>query len=120
MVAVALLFDLITFLINFIPIAGQIISIIIGGISYGVFIIWFISKRVRLMTSKRFATMGGGLIVELLPIINMLPGITLSVVLTILSTKAKEVEKKTKTKKNVLKLVRQNEGQDENEQRKAA
>lgn len=96
MITVAIFFDLISFLINLIPIVGQVISIAIPIVAYPTFFLWFMLKGVKLMTTKRIAAMGGGFVVEVIPLVNMLPGVTASVVFTILSTKVKEVEKKIK------------------------
>lgn len=90
MVSLAIVFDLINFLINFIPIIGQIISIFVSIVGYSIFIIWFMLKGIKLTTKKRAASMGIGCIIELLPLVNMLPAMTASVVLTILTTITKK------------------------------
>ncbi len=87
MIGTALFFDLIIFLINLIPVIGQIISIVIGGMAYIVFFLWFMMKGVKLMTGKRIAAMGSGLVISLIPLVNMLPAITGSVAITIWTTK---------------------------------
>ena len=89
MVGVALCFDAIVFFINFIPFLGQIISIIIGFIAYMTFFLWFKLKGVDMMKPKRVATMGVGFFISLIPILNMLPEITISVIITIASTRVK-------------------------------
>lgn len=89
MIGVALCFDGVVFFINFIPFIGQIISIGIGFIAYLTFWLWFTLKGVRMMTPKRAAAMGTGFLVSLIPILNMLPEITISVVITIASTRIK-------------------------------
>ena len=89
MVGVALCFDAIVFFINLIPILGQIISPIIGFIAYMTFFLWFKLKGVDMMKFKRIATMGTGFLISIIPILNMLPEITISVVITIMSTRVK-------------------------------
>lgn len=89
MVSVAIFFDVSVFLINLIPIAGQIIGSIIGIFAYLIFIFWYLMLGMRLLTRKRVSTIGGGLLISIIPILNMLPDITLSVLLTIASTRVK-------------------------------
>ncbi len=89
MVGVALCFDIIVFLINLIPILGQVVGMIIGFIAYLIFWLWFTLKGVSLMRPKRAAAMGTGFLISLIPILNMLPEITISVVITIASTRVK-------------------------------
>jgi len=89
MVGVALCFDAIVFFINFIPLLGQIAGMIIGFVAYLTFWLWFMLKGVRMMTPKRAAAMGTGFLISLIPLLNMLPEITISVVITIASTRVK-------------------------------
>ena len=84
MISVALFFDIIIALINLIPVAGQIISMVIGAVAYAIFFLWFAMKGVRLMTPKKIAAMGTGLLISIIPIINVLPAVTASVILTII------------------------------------
>jgi len=89
MIGVALCFDIAVFLINLIPILGQFIGIGIGFIAYLTFFLWFMLKGVRIMTPKRAITLGTGFLISLIPILNMLPELTISVALTIASTRVK-------------------------------
>lgn len=89
MLGTALFIDIIVFFINLIPFIGQLISICIGFVAYLGFFLWFTLKGIRLMTPKRIAAMGTGFLISLIPLLNMLPEITFSVVATIMSTRVK-------------------------------
>ncbi|MDQ3089728.1 MAG: hypothetical protein M3Q24_01065 [bacterium] len=91
MIAVAVFFDAFQLIINLIPVLGQIISVVIGFFAFLTFYFWFSSKGVKFATPKRGGILGGGFIVEMIPIINMLPAWTLAVVLIILDQKKKEL-----------------------------
>jgi len=84
MLIVAIFFDVLVFRINFIPVLGQVLSIGITVFAYAIFLFWFILKGVKLMSGKKIAAMGGGFLVEIIPIVNMLPAVTFSVAMTIL------------------------------------
>ncbi|MDP2651135.1 MAG: hypothetical protein Q8O98_00940 [bacterium] len=85
MVSVALFCDALGALLNLMAI-GPIVTIV----AYPVFAMWFYMKGIKLLSPKRLTIQGGTLIVEILPLISALPGITAMVVLTILDARVKE------------------------------
>lgn len=87
MIGVALLFDFIGLVLgvaNFvIPGFGSLLS---GGVSflgYLTFMLWFQTLGFSVFTVRRASRFFGGALIEAIPIINMLPGVTLSVFLSI-------------------------------------
>jgi hypothetical protein len=87
MIGTALVFDAFSFVINFIPVAGQAIAFFSDPIGYLIFFLWFMIKGVKLMTKKRVAAMGGGLVISFIPILDALPEMTAAVAYTIFTTK---------------------------------
>lgn len=62
--------------------------------AYMTFGLWFYLKGLKLLTPKRIATMGGTLMIEIIPLVAALPAVTAMVVITVLDTKAKQIAKK--------------------------
>lgn len=93
MVGVALFFDAFQFLINLIPIAGQILASGVELVVMGIFYFWFKSYDISFATPKRAAIMGSSFILELIPILNALPAITLAVLLVALDARIKDFVK---------------------------
>jgi hypothetical protein len=83
MLIVAVFFDLLNAGVNLIPVAGQIMAELITVFAYCCLWFWFSLKGVSLVSKKRAFRFFGVSIIELIPILNVLPGITLSVLLTI-------------------------------------
>jgi len=93
-ISVALLFDgtqAFLDLFHIIPIVGNIFvavaNWIISVLALFVFWFWFFINGVRFNSPKRMLTMGGSFIIELIPILDMLPAWTLAVVLIILTAR---------------------------------
>lgn len=82
MVGTALLFDTLQFIIEFVPVVGQIISMLITGIAWATFLLWFKIKGVKFTRVRKLAFATGG-ILEFLPVGNMLPLWTISVLITV-------------------------------------
>ena len=102
MVAVAILFDAIQVgadLMHAIPIVGNasavIFTILLDIWAYLTFWFWFKIHGVSFMNPKRALALNGGLLIELIPIINALPAWTLAVVIIFITTKAEEEIAKT-------------------------
>lgn len=95
MIIVALLFDGIQAGINLIPIVGQILSFLISIFAFLTFWVWFKMNGVSFAKPKRAGSMGVGFLVELIPVLNMLPAWTLAVFLIISDTKIKKVLSQT-------------------------
>ena len=84
MVAVALLFDAANAGINLIPILGQILGVLVSIVAYCTFGFWFIKRGVGFANPKRAAAFFGSGLIEAIPILNILPAVTIGVVLTVL------------------------------------
>lgn len=90
MIVVALLVDAIQALLDILVIGFVLNWLIDAAAGFG-FYLWFKLHGVHFNSSKRIASFWGGLIIELIPIVNMLPGWTLAVVLVISTTKIEKV-----------------------------
>lgn len=93
MLAVAGVFDLIQFLISFIPYVGWIISVFLSIFVWLTFYMWFKLNGISFLDkgARLAITFFLGAIIEVIPIINILPGWTLSVVLMLLIIRAEDV-----------------------------
>lgn len=84
MVATAFLFDLAQLLISLISgtvaeIANWLLSIVFFGVLY----LWFKIHSISFTSPKRLLSMGGGFLIEVIPYLDLLPGWTVAVALTI-------------------------------------
>lgn len=86
MVSVALFFDVLQWLLAFI-FMGWLVSIF----ALLTFYTWFKMRGMNFVRPKRAALLGGGFIIELIPIINILPAWTLAIVLLALDSKIKKI-----------------------------
>ena len=55
------------------------------------FFLWFRLHGISFWKPKRFLVMGGSLIIELIPLVNLLPAMTLAVAVVALDSKIKKV-----------------------------
>ena len=76
MISVAIFYDVLQWLLAFI-FMGWLVSIF----ALLTFYVWFKMKGMSFMKPKRFAAFGGSFIVELIPIINILPAWTFAIIL---------------------------------------
>lgn len=76
MVGTAFFFDVFQTLLNVIPVIGQILSMFVTGIAWGTFKLWFHIKGVKFSQTKT-------MIVEIFPVINVIPVWTVSVLLAV-------------------------------------
>ena len=83
MIAVALLFDVVNASLNLIPFLGQILSVLVSIVAYCTFGFWFLKRGVGFANPKRAVTFFGSGVIEAIPVLNILPGVTLGVALTI-------------------------------------
>lgn len=90
MIVAALLFDAVQAIINLLPIAGQILSGFVSFFAFMTFWLWFRLNGLKFTSAKRVSYMGGGFILELIPILNMLPAWTLAVFLLCADFKIKQ------------------------------
>lgn len=91
MVATAVAYDIVQFLFNFIPFIGWIISWVIFIFAFMTFYVWFKIYGRNFMTPKRAVAMGAGVIIEMIPILNSLPGWTIAVLFLIGIEKAEKL-----------------------------
>lgn len=86
MICVALFYDALQVLLT--PIfMGWLVSIFAGLTFY----VWFKMRGLNFVTPKRAGLLGGGFIIELIPILNVLPAWTLAIVLLALDSKIKKI-----------------------------
>ena len=85
-IALAVLVDIIVLLIDLTAV-GAIVTPVISVIAWLTFYLLFKRRGVHFNSPKRVLSMGGGFLIELLPIINILPGWTVAVILVIGTTK---------------------------------
>jgi hypothetical protein len=92
MLGVAGFFDLISGLINLIPGIGGFMSTIFITPT-GTFILWFMYKKrgIEFKSAKSIAKFGGASLIELVPVLNVLPGFILNVLLNYGGKEAKEM-----------------------------
>jgi hypothetical protein len=76
LVGTAIFFDVFQTILNMIPIIGQILSMMVTGVAWGTFKLWFFTKGVKFSQTKT-------VIIELVPIVNVIPVWTISVLIAI-------------------------------------
>jgi len=98
MIIVALIIDLLQFVLNFlhlIPLVGNAIAFLASSfltiLAWVTFYIWFKIKGIDFVSSKRKLAFGGVSIVESIPVLSSLPAWTLLVIIIIVTTKAEKV-----------------------------
>lgn len=84
MIAVALLYDALQAILNFI-----FLGWLVSPAAFLTFYVWFKMNGIKFATPKRSGIMGAGFIIELIPILNTLPAWTLAVVLIVLDLKTR-------------------------------
>lgn len=82
MVGVAVFFDTLNALIQLIPVAGQIMAVCLGIFAELLFWFWFTINGVTFNTKKALRFFGTN-ILEWIPLVNALPALTTSVILTL-------------------------------------
>lgn len=97
-ISVAVFFDLVQALIDvfhFIPVVGNIFAMVatwlVSAVAFFIFWFWFMLYGVHFNTTKRVASMGGGFLIELIPVLNALPAWTLAVILVILTARMPKI-----------------------------
>ncbi len=83
MLFVAILYDFAQLIVNFVPLAGQILSFIITIFAFLTFFLWFKFYGRSFTSPKRALAMGAGVVIEIIPILSVLPGWTVSVIFLI-------------------------------------
>jgi hypothetical protein len=97
MVAVAIFFDALQFLVNIIPFLGWILSLMVDIFAFGTFALWFKFNKIE-FTAKRNMFLGGGFLLEFIPLLNSVPFWTISIIIIALDLKAKKILPKSLSK----------------------
>lgn len=84
LMVVALFYDLVQFAVNYIPVIGQVASALVAIFAFCHFFLWFKMHGVSFTGIKKTLTMGGGFLIEVIPVLNMLPGWMVAVAGTII------------------------------------
>lgn len=80
LVATAVLFDVIQAFFNALLFAGVVLNLFVNAVAWMTFWLWFRMLGVAFLDStKRFAVMAGGVLIEFVPLLNTIPAWTLSV-----------------------------------------
>lgn len=90
MIFVALALDLSGLLLDTLFFFAPIFGFIISFIAWILFAIWFLLLGIGLLSARRLAAFGSGIVIEAVPVLNMLPGITVSVVAIIIMVKLED------------------------------
>ena len=90
MFSVALFFDTLQAVFQIAPVLGQILAGLIAIFAFLTLWLWFRLHGIKFSTPKRSAVMAGGFLIELIPILNILPAWTLAVTLIVADLKIKE------------------------------
>ncbi len=99
MVIMALFFDFLQMFLNFIFIGLILNPVLVTPMSALTFFIWYKMRGVGLSDSpKRFVAYVASFLLELIPILNSLPGLTLSTLVMIIIVRAEDKEKNAKNK----------------------
>lgn len=91
MLFTSLFFDGFQALIGWIPYIGNVIAGLIGFFAFMTFWLWLHMKGIKMMTPKRFGTLGLGGVIEMIPFVNILPAWTMVIAYIIGTTKIKEI-----------------------------
>lgn len=100
MISVALFYDGLQALLQLIPVAGQILAGLVAIFAFLTFWLWFRLNGIKFSTPKRSAVMGTGFIIELIPILNILPAWTLAVAIIVADLKVKKYKNTDKDVEN--------------------
>ena len=85
MIVVAIFFDVLQFGVNFIIGPGQIGAPLMEIFAQLTFWLWFKLNGISYTSSKRLASVAGGMLVGVIPFVDMLPELTIEIII-ILST----------------------------------
>lgn len=98
MVSVALFYDLVQALfdlLHIIPVVGNVIATVVTAllsvVAWLTFYVWFKMHGVHFHTAKRAVTMGAGFLIELIPVLNILPAWTLAVILIFMTARMPKI-----------------------------
>jgi uncharacterized membrane protein len=91
MMAIAILFDLVEFILTLLAV-GIIINRIITVVEYFIYILWFSINRVFFFQPKTMKRLGGTFIAEIFPVIGALPMFSVGVHMTIKQSRLEDLE----------------------------
>lgn len=94
MIFTALCLDGIQAMFGWVPFVGNIFAGLLSIFIFLTFFVWFKMNGITMMTPKRFGSLVGGGVIEMIPFINILPAWTLVVVYLIGTTKIQELAQK--------------------------
>ncbi len=118
MVGTAIFFDTLQMFLNFILIGFILNPVLVTPIASLTFYLWYKMRGVGLSDSaKRFAVYVAGFLLELIPILNTLPGLTLSTLIMVMIVRA---EDKVENAKNKSKIAAEEKQLKKLEQQKTA
>lgn len=80
--------------LGWIPIVGNFFAFMMDVFIFFTFFLWFLRHGIKMMTLKRFGSMGAAGIIEMIPYLNLLPAWTLVVIYLIGTTKIMELAEK--------------------------
>jgi uncharacterized membrane protein len=103
MKVVAIGFDTIAIL-GLIPFIGWVFSMLVAIFGSLTFFMWFMMSGVRFIKSKNIGVVATSAIIEIIPILNILPGFSLSVWRVIKNTKEEDKERNKKNLKKTTKI----------------
>ena len=91
MLATAVLFDVVQALINLIPVVGQILSFFISIFAFMTFWLWFKMYGVSFSKGKNLKNLGFGFLIEMIPVVDILPAWTFAVFRLIAAKKLEDM-----------------------------
>ncbi|MEQ1561335.1 MAG: hypothetical protein ABL899_01270 [Nitrospira sp.] len=104
LISTAVFFDICQALADFIPFAGWIAGVFVNIFAFLTFYVWLKMLGMSFVNPKRAGIMGGGFLIEMIPIVNALPAWTFAVVTLIGTTKAKRIIGKIPGGSSVIKI----------------
>jgi hypothetical protein len=103
MLALALVFDGLQALVTLVPVLGQALSIMLTIIAVTSFGLWFAIKGVSYFSGRKaglkIAATLGSTVAELIPFIQALPAISLSVLVVIMASRLEDKEENAEEKR---------------------
>jgi hypothetical protein len=94
MLMASILLDGVQILLQFIPIIGQIISLLLGVLAAVFFALWFMLLGVNYFSGKKagvkLAAVFSSVIVEIIPIVDALPAISFGVLAVIMASRSED------------------------------
>lgn len=110
MVAMAVIIDFSQFVINFVPVLGQFFGLVLSFIAFVSFALWFALLGVNFFTGRKaglkMVSAFGTTLIELVPLVQALPSMTIGVTVTIIASWLEDAENKKKALEESRDLAR--------------